>query len=60
VCGAPALTESVTRMARTAGATCHADPFVPTSQGEEQQGLITRVARWFDGPQESQQVLTAA
>jgi NAD(P)H-flavin reductase len=60
VCGAPALTESVARMARAAGATCHADPFVPTSQGEEQQGLITRVARWFDGPQESQQVLTAA
>ena len=60
VCGAPALTESVTRIARAAGATCHADPFLPTSQGEEQGSLITRVARWFDGPQASQAALHAA
>jgi hypothetical protein len=47
-------------MARAAGATCHADPFLPTSQGEEQGSLITRVARWFDSPQASQAALHAA
>jgi NAD(P)H-flavin reductase len=29
--GAPDMTESVARMARTAGATCHSDPFVPNT-----------------------------
>jgi NAD(P)H-flavin reductase len=53
VSGAPAVTESVSRIARAAGATCHADPFVAASQPEEQGSLITRVARWFEGPQES-------
>jgi NAD(P)H-flavin reductase/ferredoxin len=60
VSGAPVVTESVSRLARAAGATCHADPFVPTSKPEEQGSLITRVARWFDGPQESEEVLHAA
>jgi 3-phenylpropionate/trans-cinnamate dioxygenase ferredoxin reductase subunit len=60
VSGAPALTESVSRMARAAGAICHADAFVPTSEGGEQGSLITRVARWFDGPQERAEVLHAA
>ena len=29
--GAPAMTESVARIARTAGASCHTDPFVPNT-----------------------------
>jgi NAD(P)H-flavin reductase/ferredoxin len=29
--GAPAMTESVARIARTAGASCHTDPFVPNA-----------------------------
>jgi NAD(P)H-flavin reductase/ferredoxin len=29
--GAPAMTESVARIARTAGAKCHADPFLPNT-----------------------------
>jgi NAD(P)H-flavin reductase len=60
VSGAPVVTESVSRMARAAGAICHADPFVPTSEGGEQGSLITRVARWFDGPQGRAEVLHAA
>jgi NAD(P)H-flavin reductase len=60
VSGAPVVTESVSRLARAAGAVCHADAFVPTSQGEEQGSLITRVARWFDGPQQREEVLHAA
>jgi NAD(P)H-flavin reductase len=60
VSGAPAVTEGVSRIARAAGAACHADPFVPTSEPEEQRSLITRVARWFDSPQESAEVLHAA
>jgi NAD(P)H-flavin reductase len=60
VSGAPAVTENVSRIACAAGAACHADPFVPTSQPEEQGSLITRVARWFDGPQRSEEVLHAA
>lgn len=36
--GAPAMTESVARMARTAGARCHADPFVPNASMFEPAG----------------------
>ncbi|MGQ0681761.1 2Fe-2S iron-sulfur cluster-binding protein [Bradyrhizobium sp.] len=39
--GAPAMTESVGRIARAAGARCYADPFVPTTTPEEQAR-----ARW--------------
>ncbi len=60
VSGAPAVTETVSRIARAAGAVCHADPFVATPEPEEQRSLITRVARWFDSPQESTEVLHAA
>jgi 3-phenylpropionate/trans-cinnamate dioxygenase ferredoxin reductase subunit len=60
VSGAPVVTDSVSRIARAAGATCHADPFVPTSQGEEPVSLFTRLARWFDGPQQNAGVLHAA
>jgi NAD(P)H-flavin reductase len=34
--GAPAMTESVGRIARAAGARCYADPFVPTTTPSEQ------------------------
>jgi NAD(P)H-flavin reductase/ferredoxin len=60
VSGAPVVTDSVSRIARAAGAACHADPFVPTSQADEQLSLITRLARWFDGSQPSAGVLHAA
>ena len=33
--GAPAMTESVARIARTAGASCHTDPFVPNARASE-------------------------
>jgi 3-phenylpropionate/trans-cinnamate dioxygenase ferredoxin reductase subunit len=36
--GAPAMTESVARMARTAGASYHADPFVPNANTFEPAG----------------------
>jgi 3-phenylpropionate/trans-cinnamate dioxygenase ferredoxin reductase subunit len=36
--GAPAMTESVARMARTAGASYHADPFVPNASTFEPAG----------------------
>ncbi|MBI5322036.1 MAG: 2Fe-2S iron-sulfur cluster binding domain-containing protein [Bradyrhizobium sp.] len=39
--GAPAMTESVGRIARAAGARCYADPFVPTTTPAEQAR-----ARW--------------
>jgi len=39
--GAPAMTESVGRIARAAGARCYSDPFVPTTTPEEQAR-----ARW--------------
>jgi NAD(P)H-flavin reductase len=60
VSGAPAVTQAVSRIAHAAGAVCHADPFVPTSEPGEQRSLITRVARWFDSPQEGAEVLHAA
>ena len=34
--GAPAMTESIGRLARAAGARCYADPFVPTTTPAEQ------------------------
>jgi NAD(P)H-flavin reductase/ferredoxin len=48
-CGAPAMTESVARIARAAGARCYTDPFTPSAKPDESASLITRVAGLFDG-----------
>jgi 3-phenylpropionate/trans-cinnamate dioxygenase ferredoxin reductase subunit len=47
--GAPAMVESVARIAREAGAKCYADPFEPMSNGAESTGLFSRTIAWFGG-----------
>jgi 3-phenylpropionate/trans-cinnamate dioxygenase ferredoxin reductase subunit len=48
-CGAPAMTESVARISRAAGARCYADPFTSSAKTEESASLMTRFAGLFDG-----------
>jgi NAD(P)H-flavin reductase/ferredoxin len=48
-CGAPAMTESVARISRAAGAQCYTDPFTPSAGPDEATSLITRFTGLFDG-----------
>jgi 3-phenylpropionate/trans-cinnamate dioxygenase ferredoxin reductase subunit len=60
-CGAPAMTESVARIARAAGAQCYTDPFTPSARPEESASLMTRFAGLFDGAsRKSAEVLRVA
>jgi NAD(P)H-flavin reductase/ferredoxin len=45
--GAPAMVQSVARMARTAGATCYRDPFATQTGPAERRGLLQRATSWF-------------
>jgi NAD(P)H-flavin reductase len=47
--GAPAMVESVARVAREAGARCYADPFEPMSDGVQSTGLFSCTIAWFGG-----------
>ena len=55
--GAPAVTETVARVARAAGSVCYADPFVASLGASEDVGLIGRVAGWFDAPRRSSEMM---
>lgn len=48
--GAPAMTESVARLAKATGASCHTDPFLPDTAQIEPANLMARVAGWLDNP----------
>jgi NAD(P)H-flavin reductase/ferredoxin len=48
-CGAPAMTESVARISRAAGARCYTDPFTSSAKADESASLMTRFAGLFDG-----------
>ncbi len=48
--GAPAMTDSVARLAKAAGARCYTDPFVPESSLSGQANLMTRFTGWFNQP----------
>jgi NAD(P)H-flavin reductase/ferredoxin len=59
-CGAPAMTESVARISKAAGARCYTDPFVPDARPSQQGGsLIMRVAGWLDGSRKSPELRAA-
>ena len=45
--GAPAMVEAVARMAKAAGAPCHADPFVAQTSRAEGRGLLQRATAWL-------------
>lgn len=50
--GAPAMTDSVARMAKAAGARCYTDPFVADTNLAGQASLMTRFTGWFNEPKE--------
>jgi NAD(P)H-flavin reductase/ferredoxin len=60
-CGAPAMTESVARISRAAGAKCYTDPFTPSARPDEGTNLMTRFTGLFDGSsRKSAEVLRVA
>ncbi len=58
--GAPALTESVARIARAAGARCYTDPFVPNAEPSAHTTLMGRLSDWLDSPSHSPAMLRSA
>jgi NAD(P)H-flavin reductase/ferredoxin len=48
--GAPAMTESVARIANEAGARCYTDAFVPDTKTAERANLRARVVGWLNDP----------
>ena len=48
--GAPAMTEHVARMARTAGARCYTDPFTSNARLTEHKKLAQRLSGWLNHP----------
>jgi NAD(P)H-flavin reductase len=53
--GAPAMTESVARLASAVGAVCYTDPFLP-NKPRANLGVASHLAGWFDGSWRSRQV----
>jgi NAD(P)H-flavin reductase len=50
VCGAPQMVDSVKSIATRFGATCYADPFIPTSNDAVEESVLTRALRWLAAP----------
>jgi len=48
--GAPAMTESVARIAKAAGARCYTDPFLPDDSRVKPATMIGRIAGWLNEP----------
>lgn len=48
--GAPAMTDSVARLAKAAGARCYTDPFVADARLSGQASLMTRFTGWLNQP----------
>jgi NAD(P)H-flavin reductase/ferredoxin len=48
--GAPAMTDSVARIAKAAGARCFTDPFVSDGRLSDQVSLMTRFTGWLSEP----------
>ena len=55
--GAPAMTESVARLARAAGARCYADPFVSSAKPVESPTLMARVSGWINNDPRSRHIM---
>ena len=58
--GAPAMTESVARIARAAGAKCYTDPFVPSPKPAGQTTMVGRLAGWLNSPRSGPPILRPA
>jgi NAD(P)H-flavin reductase len=48
--GAPAMTDSVARIARAAGARCYTDPFVSAVKPAHQTTMVKRLTGWLNTP----------
>lgn len=46
-CGAPAMVDSIKSIAARIGATCYADPFMPTTDDAGEPGVLTRAIGWL-------------
>ena len=57
---APAMTESVARIARAAGARCYTDPFVPNAKPIGYANLMARLVRSLDNLRSSPTILQPA
>jgi 3-phenylpropionate/trans-cinnamate dioxygenase ferredoxin reductase subunit len=58
--GAPAMTEAVARIARTAGARCYTDPFVSSAQPAGQPTMARRFTGWLNNPQSARPIVRPA
>jgi 3-phenylpropionate/trans-cinnamate dioxygenase ferredoxin reductase subunit len=58
--GAPAMTQSVARIARDAGTRCYADPFVSGGKPSGPRNLTARVAGWLDSRRRNSEKLLPA
>lgn len=61
VCGAPGMVDSMKSIAAKSGATCFADPFVPSSQSAVEPNVLSRATKWLgtlSGPWTEQVVVT--
>jgi NAD(P)H-flavin reductase len=58
--GAPVMTNEVARIARSAGATCYTDPFVPSARTGESTGLMDRIFGTRDGARKDSEMLSVA
>jgi len=56
-CGAPALVDSIKSIATGFGATCYADPFMPTTEDPVEESILTRAMGWLalDRPRNRQE-----
>src|SRR5262245_30901662 len=46
-CGAPAMVDSIKSIASRFGASCYADPFVPTANDPVEESVLTRAMGWL-------------
>ena len=49
-CGAPGVVDSIKSIAAHIGATCYADPFLPTTDDSVEEGVLTRAMQWLAAP----------
>jgi NAD(P)H-flavin reductase/ferredoxin len=58
--GAPAMTQSVARIAKAAGARCYTDPFVSNAKAVDQSTLLARVTGWLNNGSQNPPVMLRA
>jgi len=47
--GPPPMVKAIAELAKAAGATCYADPFLPAGTTIEQEGVLSRALAWLNG-----------